>query len=152
MTTYLPCYCASCGHASLVDEQSDPVCAFCEAAASIIPGAVYGDDDWLAFAEIDRAVARAALHGVQASALADELQELMLAEVEPRAIAEHMLRRLPALLGARLALMSLASRGLNILTTALSARARDLALIPGEYPTNLLGPSSYLPGKYAGAN
>jgi hypothetical protein len=104
-----------------------------------VPGPTYSDGDWLAFAEIDKAVAEAELLGVQANELADELQDLMSSEQAPLAIVQRMIDRLPSLANARAALVNRLPRGPRMLMTLLSARSRDLAIAPGEYPTTLLG-------------
>jgi hypothetical protein len=153
MVTYLPIYCASCKRASLSpmsDEGSEPsLCSFCEVAARIVPGPLYSDGDWLTFAQIDQALAGAELLGVQAGELADELQRWMDSPEEPLAIVQHMLRRLPSLMSARLALVSEPPRGLNILLSLLTVRTGDRWLKSGEYPATLLGPSAH-PHKLAG--
>jgi hypothetical protein len=50
-----------------------------------------------------------------------------------------MIDRLPSLANARAALVNRLPRGPRMLMTLLSARSRDLAIAPGEYPATLLG-------------
>jgi hypothetical protein len=131
MAAYVPVYCAACAHASLWafdDREAQPRCSFCEGTARVVPGPAYGDGDWLAFAEIDKAVAEAELLGVQASELADELQDLMNSQQSPLAIVQRMIDRLPSLANARAALVNGLPRGPRMLMTLLSARSRDLDL------------------------
>lgn len=137
MAAYLPVYCASCAHASLspADEGDQHLsCSFCEGSARVIPGPIYGDGDWLAFADIDKAVFEAELHGEQASALAEELQELVNRNEAPTAIVRHMIERVPSLMSARPALLNRLPRGLRMLKTLLIARTRDVPLKSGAYP------------------
>jgi hypothetical protein len=93
-----------------------------------VPGPLYGDGDWLAFADIDRALFDASLDGEQASALGEELQQLLNRKLELRAIVDQMIRRLPALGKCRPALVNGVQRGLRMLTTLLVARTRDQPL------------------------
>jgi hypothetical protein len=137
--TYLPVYCEACAHASL-SSPSNPegeklVCSFCEGPARVIPGPVFGDGDWLAFADIDDAVYSADLDGVRASMLADELQDLVDRAEEPTAIVRLMTEKLPALVKARPALVNRLPRGLRMLKTLLVARSRDLPLKSGPLAT-----------------
>lgn len=130
MAAYLPVYCESCAHASLSSAAaSEPqICSFCEGSARVVPGPIYGDGDWLAFAEIDSAVFEAELDGVRASALSAELQELFNQKLEPTAIVQQMIARLPTLGNCRPALVNGLPRGLRMLMTLLVARTRDLPL------------------------
>lgn len=137
MAAYLPVYCATCAHASLspADEGEQHLsCSFCEGSARVIPGPIYGDGDWLAFADIDKAVFEAELHGEQAAALAAELQDLLNGNEPPTAIVRHMVERLPSLVSARPALVNRLPRGLRMLMTLLIARTRDVPLKSGPYP------------------
>jgi hypothetical protein len=101
----------------------------------VIPGPVYGDGDWLAFADIDDAVYSADLDGVRASMLADALQDLLDDAQPPTAIVQVMIERLPALAKARPALLNRLPRGLRMLKTLLVARSRDLPLKSGPHVT-----------------
>lgn len=138
--TYLPVYCEACAHASLStptnpEGERQVVCSFCEGPARVIPGPVYGDGDWLAFADIDDAVYSADLDGVKASMLADELQELVDSGEAPTAIVRSMIEKVPALAKARPALVNRLPRGLRMLKTLLVARSRDLPLKSGPHVT-----------------
>jgi hypothetical protein len=134
MAAYLPVYCASCGRASLSSKSaSDPqLCSFCEGPARVVPGPIYGDGDWLAFADIDSAVFDAALDGSQASILAEDLQQMLIREQKLEAIVQHMIQRLPSLAKGRPALVNDARRGLRMLSTLLVARSRDLPLTAAD--------------------
>ncbi|HYQ17543.1 MAG TPA: hypothetical protein VEQ58_17340 [Polyangiaceae bacterium] len=128
MSAYLPVYCSSCAHASLTpisEQKSELRCSFCEATARVIPGPVYGDGDWLAFAEIDKALAEADLTGTQAGELVDVLQVLLDRGELPQVVVQTMIERLPALANVRPALVNRLPRGLRMLATLLSARTRD---------------------------
>lgn len=97
----------------------------------VIPGPVYGDGDWLAFAEIDAALHAADLDGGQAHALAEQLQELINHEESQTAIVRSMIERLPVLDRARPALLNRLPRGLRMLKTLLVGRFRDQPLKSG---------------------
>lgn len=133
---YLPVYCEACAHASLsaatpgADEQ-DLFCSFCEGPVRVIPGPVYGDGDWLAFAEIDAALHAADLDGGQAHAFAERLQELVDAGESQTAIVRAMIEQLPVLDRARPALLNRLPRGLRMLKTLLVGRFRDQPLKSG---------------------
>ena len=135
MAAYLPVYCSSCAHASLsLAAASEPqICSFCEASARVVPGPIYGDGDWLAFAEIDSAVFDAELDGGQATTLAEELQQLLNEKLDPQAIVQRMIQRLPTLARIRPALVNGLPRGLRMLMTLLVARSRDVPLTVSEY-------------------
>jgi hypothetical protein len=138
--TYLPVYCEACAHASLSSPTSSEgerqvTCSFCEGPARVIPGPVYGDGDWLAFADIDDAVYSADLDGVRASMLADALQDLLDDAQTPTAIVQVMIEKLPALAKARPALVNRLPRGLRMLKTLLVARSRDLPIKSGPHVT-----------------
>ncbi len=131
--TYLPVYCEVCAHASLSpplspEGEQQVTCSFCEGPARVIPGPVYGDGDWLAFAEIDDAVYSADVDGVRATVLADELDEHVARGEAPITIVRLMIEKLPALDKARPALVNRLPRGLRMLKTLLVARSRDLPL------------------------
>lgn len=143
--TYLPVYCEACAHASLSsptnpEGEEQLVCSFCEGPARVIPGPVYGDGDWLAFADIDDAIYSADLDGVHASMLADELQDLVDRAEEPTTIVRLMTEKLPGLGKARPALVNRLPRGLRMLKTLLVARSRDLPLKSGPLATAELEP------------
>lgn len=128
--TYVPVYCEECEHASLSEHSSVDrrvFCSFCERPARVIPGPAFGDGDWLAFAELDRAVHAAALDGLQATALGERLQALEDASASPATVVGAMLEGLPELRRARPALVNGLQRGLRILKTLLAARARNVA-------------------------
>lgn len=140
--TYVPVYCDTCAHASLAvtgDVEERLQCTFCEAQGRVIPGPMYGDGDWLAFAEIDAAVFEASLDGVQAMALFEELQALLDREEAPLAIVQAMIGRLPTLVRARPALVDQLPRGVRMLKTLLLARARDLPLRSGAHNAPVIG-------------
>jgi hypothetical protein len=125
---YLPVYCAACAHASLSNAEEDDGtlrCCFCECPARVVPGPVFGDGDWLAFAEIDRAVYEADVDAMSAATLLAELQSQSDRQLPPQAIVTAMIERLPALARARDALLSQLPRGLRMLSTLLLARTRD---------------------------
>jgi hypothetical protein len=127
---YLPVYCEACCRASMAaaGEKQPLCCAFCEAVSRVIPGPIYSDDDWLAFAELDAAVFDAALDGARASALAEEIQQLLLSSPSQADGVTLILQRLPSLAAARPALINRWPRGPRILATLLMARSRDPAL------------------------
>lgn len=130
MAAYLPVYCAPCARASLsTTSASDPqLCSFCEGPARVVPGPIYDDGDWLAFADIDNAVFDAALDGSQASVLVEELQQMFGQEQKLETIVQRMIKLLPALAKGRPALVNNTQRGLRMLTTLLVARTRDRPL------------------------
>lgn len=126
--TYLPVYCESCAHASLATAGGADVilqCSFCEEPARVIPGPVYGDGDWLAFAEIDAAVFEAQLDGPQATLLAHAMQEMLDRQDSAPSVVQQMIERLPVLARCRPALVNRMPRGLRMLMTLLIARTRD---------------------------
>lgn len=126
--TYLPVYCDSCAHASLATAggtEGHLQCSFCEQTARVIPGPVYGDGDWLAFAEIDAAVFEAQLDGPQATVQVHALQELLDRQETPMVVVQQMIERLPVLARCRPALVNRLPRGLRMLMTLLIARTRD---------------------------
>jgi hypothetical protein len=135
--TYLPVYCESCAHASLATAGGTDnalQCSFCEEPARVIPGPVYGDGDWLAFAEIDAAVFEAQLDGAQATLLAHALQELLDQQRPLASIVQLMTERLPVLARCRPALVNSLPRGLRMLMTLLIARSRDEPLSARGFP------------------
>jgi hypothetical protein len=134
MATYLPVYCATCARASLSSAAaSEPqVCAFCESAARVVPGPIYGDGDWLAFADVDSAVYEAGLDGAQAAMLAEQLQQLLTEQAPSVGIIEAMIERVPALANCRPALVNGLPRGVRMLMTLLVARSRDRPLSTAE--------------------
>lgn len=136
MPAYLPVYCASCAHASLSSAgagEHQLRCSFCEASARVIPGPIYEDGDWLAFAEIDRAVFEGDLDGARASVLAEELQQMLDRKDAPLAVVQQMIERLPSLASARPALVNRLPRGPRMLMTLLIARTRDLPASSREH-------------------
>ena len=134
MATYLPVYCATCARASLSSAAAtEPqVCAFCESSARVVPGPIYGDGDWLAFADVDSAVYEAALDGAQAAMLAEQLQQLLTEQAPSVRIVEGMIERVPALANCRPALLNGLPRGVRMLMTLLVARSRDRPLSAAE--------------------
>lgn len=130
MAAYLPVYCASCARASLSTKSpNDPqLCSFCEGPARVVPGPIYDDGDWLAFADIDNAVFDAALDGSQATILVEELQQMFVHEPKLETIVQRMIKLLPPLAKGRPALVNNTQRGLRMLTTLLVARTRDRPL------------------------
>jgi hypothetical protein len=124
---YLPVYCASCDRASLASKAGGElrICAFCEGPARVVPGPLYGDGDWLAFAEIDQAVFAAALEAAEARALTDELQQMLTQREKPSDVVQRLTERLPSLAKCRPALVNDVQRGLRMLATQLLARSRD---------------------------
>jgi hypothetical protein len=135
--TYLPVYCESCAHASLATSggtEASFQCSFCEQPARVIPGPVYGDGDWLAFAEIDAAVFEAQLDGAQATLLAHAMQEMLDAQHPPAGVVQLMIERLPVLARCRPALVNRMPRGLRMLMTLLMARSRDEPMSARNFP------------------
>lgn len=124
---YLPVYCEACCRASMATEDAERVlhCTFCEGAARVIPGPIYSDDDWLAFAELDTAVFDAALDGVQAAALAEDMRTLQLSSAARDEVTSRMLQLLPSLSRVRPALVNRWPRGPRMLVTLLEARSRE---------------------------
>jgi len=99
----------------------------------VVPGPIYGDGDWLAFAEIDDAIFEAGLAGGQASSLAEELQQLLSQQSPPPdALVQRMIQRVPSLAKCRPALVNGPQRGLRMLTTLLVARSRDQPLTAAQ--------------------
>jgi hypothetical protein len=138
MTTYLPVYCDACARGSLCgavapSDEQQLMCSFCEGPVRVIPGPVYGDGDWLAFAEIDAALYAAGLDGGNAHALAERLQGLMDSPESQTAIVRTMIEQLPELDKARPALLNRLPRGLRMLKTLLVGRFRDLPLKSGAH-------------------
>lgn len=134
--TYLPVYCDVCARGSLSGagargEEQQLMCSFCEGQVRVVPGPVYGDGDWLAFAEIDAALHSAGLDRGNALALAERLQGLMDSQESQTAIVRRMIEQLPELDTARPALLNRLPRGLRMLKTLLVARFRDLPLKSG---------------------
>ncbi|HVY29621.1 MAG TPA: hypothetical protein VHB79_23840 [Polyangiaceae bacterium] len=126
--TYVPVFCEACARGSLARAKygHEPLaCAFCEGQTRPVPGPAYGDEDWLAFAEIDDAVFEAHLDPAGAAALAAELQEGLEQGESFLRMVTHVLQRQPALVAARPALITPPDRGLRMLTTALTARVRS---------------------------
>lgn len=107
------------------------MCSFCEGPVRVVPGPVYDDGDWLAFAEIDAALYAAGLDGGNAAALAERLQGLMDSQESQTGIVRSMIEQLPELDKARPALLNRLPRGLRMLKTLLVARFRDLPLKSG---------------------
>ncbi len=140
--TYLPVYCESCAHASLATAGGTDAtlqCSFCEEPARVIPGPVYGDGDWLAFAEIDAAVFEAHLDGPQATMHAHALQEMFDRQDPPSSVVQQIIERLPVLARCRPALVNRIPRGLRMLMTLFIARSRDEPLSA----RNFFPPSSF---------
>jgi hypothetical protein len=98
----------------------------------VVPGPIYGDGDWLAFADIDNAIFDAALDGSQASILVEEMQRMFNQEQKLEAIVQQMIKLLPPLAKGRPALLNNAQRGLRMLTTLLVARSRDQPLTAAD--------------------
>lgn len=135
--TYLPVYCESCAHASLATsggQEASLQCSFCEQPARVIPGPVYADADWLAFAEIDAAVFEAQLDGPQATALSHVMQEMLDRQEPSPRVVQLMIERLPVLSRCRPALVNRMPRGLRMLMTLLIARSRDEPLSSRGFP------------------
>jgi predicted trehalose synthase len=116
-------------------------CAFCEATARVIPGPTYSDEDWLAFAEIDRAVFEAGLEAAQASALVYQLQDMLDRQETAGSIATRVVELVPQLAHARPALVNRLPRGLRMLMTLLLARTRALPFSAAGHP----GPDEGMP-------
>ncbi len=100
-------------------------CSFCEGPARVVPGPVYGDDDWLAFSEIDAAIFNAEVDGVQAQFLLEQLEGLRDQGSHAPAVVAFMMGRIPQLQGVKGALTAGVSRGQTMLQTLLTARRRD---------------------------
>jgi len=114
-------------------------CSFCEEPARVIPGPVYGDGDWLAFAEIDAAVFEAQLDGPQATVLVHALQEMLDRHDPAPSVVQQMIERLPVLARCRPALVNRLPRGLRMLMTLLIARTRDEPSAPQNFFPPALG-------------
>ena len=93
-----------------------------------MPGPIFGDGDWLAFAEIERSLFDADLSAEVASHLVEELQQAIERHEEPLHIVQEMIKRVPALVKARPALVSSLPRGLRLLMVQLIARTRPTPL------------------------
>lgn len=114
-------------------------CSFCEEPARVIPGPVYGDGDWLAFAEIDAAVFEAQLDGPQATLLAHAMQEMLDRQDPAPSVVQQMIERVPVLARCRPALVNRMPRGLRMLMTLLIARTRDEPVTPPKFFPPSLG-------------
>lgn len=141
--TYLPVYCDVCARGSLCGagaqgEEQELMCSFCEGHVRVVPGPVYGDGDWLAFAEIDAALYAAELDGGNAAALAERLQGLMDSQESQTAIVRSMIEQLPELEKVRPALLNRLPRGLRMLKTLLVARFREPPLKSGPQTASTL--------------
>lgn len=131
MARYIPVYCDTCARSSLAaPTEGSPICSFCEGPARVVPGPIFRDGDWLAFAEIEQAVAVAKVRGQDAAVLAEELQQALERRENPREIVRLMIERVPALAKARPALVSALPRGLQLLMVQFVARIRATA--PGD--------------------
>lgn len=142
---YVPVFCVSCARCSLSaakDGRHALLCAFCEWPARAVPGPAYGDGDWLAFAEIDRAVFDAGLSAVEALSLASELQAMLENGVSFVQTTERLVARVPSLSSARPALVSQPTRGLRMLATTLSARTREESTLSQSAPNSAAPPRS----------
>lgn len=129
MPRYVPVHCEECARSSLsLPTEGCPICSFCEAPARVVPGPIFGDGDWLAFAEIERSVYDADLSAEVASHLAEELQQAIERQDEPIHIVQEMIKRVPALVKARPALVSALPRGLRLLMVQFIARTRPTPL------------------------
>lgn len=104
------------------------MCSFCEGPARVVPGPIYRDADWLAFADIDMAIFDAELDGAAAATLAEKLQQLLTLHASTETVATQMIECLPPLVKCRPALANGVPRGLRMLMTLLTARARDAPL------------------------
>jgi hypothetical protein len=98
-----------------------------------VPGPIYGDGDWLAFAEIDSAVFEAGLDGGKAAILIEELQDLLSRQVPLEAVVEQMIARVPPLAKCRPAFANGRTRAVRMLQTLLIARGRDTPLNAADY-------------------
>lgn len=126
--SYVPVYCDSCGRGSLSHATAGShalFCSFCEGPTRAVPGALYGDGDWLAFAEIDRAVYEAGLNVAEALSLGTDLQSQLDRGEAFATVIAHMIERVPALKSAKPALSNQPARGLRMLVTAFTARTRE---------------------------
>jgi hypothetical protein len=109
-------------------------CSFCEGPTRAVPGALYGDGDWLAFAEIDRAVFEAGLNVAEAIQLAADLQSLLDQGEAFATVIARVIERVPALKSAKPALSNQPARGLRMLVTALTARTREDSAVSHRVP------------------
>lgn len=124
--SYIPVFCPLCSRASLVSEDSERnvlPCSFCEWPAAPLVGAAYSDDDLLAFAEIERAVADAVLDHNEAAILSGRLQQWLDEAMPPLTIIHTLMGQMPALFDARGALFDRPSRAVSILVTTIGGRA-----------------------------
>jgi hypothetical protein len=123
---YLPVYCDDCGHASMAAYDSDGalLCAFCETESRPLPGPLYSDADWLAFAELDSAVFAARLDPSRARLLSEETLSLLVRGESAGVGAKRMIERLPELARVKPALLDQWPRGPRMLVILLLARSR----------------------------
>lgn len=98
----------------------------------MVPGPIFRDEDWLAFAEVEQAVANAELRGDAAAALAEELQQELERGRDPLQVVQGTLKRVPALANARPALVSAPRRGIQLLVVQLNARTRATSADEGR--------------------
>jgi hypothetical protein len=124
--SYIPVFCAMCARTTLADEHAEGTllaCGFCERTASPVVGPAYGEQDLLAFAEIERAVAEAVLQSHDAQILSSLLQRWLDEPLPPHTIIHQLLARLPVLVAARGALFDDPKRAVGMLLTTIGACA-----------------------------
>lgn len=124
--SYIPVFCAVCSRTTLADENAEVnvlACGFCERTASPVVGPAYGEQDLLAFAEIERAVAEAVLESVEAQVLSGRLQQWLDEPLPPLSIIDRLVARIPMLVEARGALFDDPKRAVGILVATIGAYA-----------------------------
>jgi hypothetical protein len=140
--SYIPVFCATCCRSTLADKRfalTALACAVCEELALPVVGPAYSEYDLLAFAEIERSVARAALDWSEADFLSGLLREWLDEGLPSTTIIHQALARLPALSEARGALFEHPTRGVGMLVTIFGALAGTANRKSGSYQSPLVG-------------
>ena len=138
--SYIPVFCAMCSRTTLADENAELNvlgCGFCERHASPVVGPAYGEQDLLAFAEIERAVAESVIECVEAQLLSSLLQKWLDEPLPPTNIIHEVIARVPLLVDARGALFDDPKRAVSILVTTIGARAGSANRQSGAFPASL---------------
>lgn len=139
--SYIPVFCAMCSRTTLADGNAESnvlACGFCERPASPVVGPAYGEQDLLAFAEIERAIAESVLESAEAQLLSGQLQQWLDEPLEHQSIIHQLLARLPMLVEARGALFDDPRRAIGILVTTIGACASAARRKSGAYPISAL--------------
>jgi hypothetical protein len=140
--SYIPVYCALCSRATLAEKKAESnalSCGFCERPASVVVGPAYGEQDVLAFAEIERAVGEAVLDRAEAQLLSGRLQQWLDERLPPSVIIQQLMAAIPMLMDARAALFADPQRALGILVATIGARASSANRKSGAFDLTVHG-------------